>query len=40
MWDAIAEEFWTFQDCKCVKFLHMQALPKVLNMPGQRFTGF
>ena len=30
---AIMEEFWIFQDSEYAKFLHMQALRKVLNMP-------
>ena len=31
--DAIMEGFWIFQDSKYARFLRMQALPKVLNMP-------
>ena len=31
--DATMEGFWIFQDSKYVRFLHMQALHKVLNMP-------
>ena len=27
------EGYWIFQDSEYVKFLHMQALHKVLNMP-------
>ena len=37
-WDAIIKEFWIFQDSEYARFLRMQALHKVLNMPGQRFT--
>ena len=52
--DVIMKEFWIFQDSEYAKFLDMQALYKVLNMPeydwtmpygrvlnipGQRFTG-
>ena len=29
----IKEVFWIFQDCKYVRFLNMQALHKVLDMP-------
>ena len=32
-WDAIMEEFWIFQDSKYARFLHMQELHKVLNIP-------
>ena len=38
--DAIMEGFWIFQDFEYIKFLHMQELHKVLNVPGQRFIGF
>ena len=31
--DASVEGFWIFQFSKYAKFLHMQALHKVLNMP-------
>ena len=31
--DIIMEGFWIFQDSEYVRFLHMQALHKVLNMP-------
>ena len=31
--DATMEGFWIFQDSNYVRFLHMQALHKVLNMP-------
>ena len=31
--DAITEAFWIFQDFKYAKFLCMQVLHKVLNMP-------
>ena len=31
--NIIMEGFWIFQDSKYVKFLHMQALHKVLNVP-------
>ena len=31
--DAVMEGFRIFQDFKYAKFLHMQALHKVLNMP-------
>ena len=31
--DAIMEEFWIFQDYEYARFLNMQALHKVLNMP-------
>ena len=30
--DAIMQEFWIFQDSEYARFLHMQALHKVLNM--------
>ena len=30
--DAIMEGFWMFQDSKYARFLHLQALQKVLNM--------
>ena len=33
-WDAIMEGFCIFQDSKYASFLHMQALHKVLGMPG------
>ena len=54
-WDAIMEGFRMFQDSEYVRFLRMQVLRKVVNMPeygyimsycrvlntpGQRFTGF
>ena len=32
-WDSIMEEFWMFQDSKYARFLRMQALHKVVNMP-------
>ena len=32
-WDAITEGFWIFQNPKYSRFLHVQALRKVLNMP-------
>ena len=32
--DAIMEGFWIFQDFKYAKFLRMEALHEVLNMPG------
>ena len=38
--DAIIEGFWIFQDSEYARFLRTQALHKVLNVPGQRFTGF
>ena len=31
--DTIMEGFWMFQDFEYTRFLHMQALHKVLNMP-------
>ena len=31
--DAIMEGFWIFQDSKYARFLQMQVLHKVLNMP-------
>ena len=31
--NIIMEEFWIFQDSEKVRFLHMQELHKVLNMP-------
>ena len=31
-WDTIMEGFWIFQDSKHARFLHMQALHKVLNI--------
>ena len=31
--DPIMEEFCIFQNSKYVRFLHMQALHKLLNMP-------
>ena len=31
-WDTITEGFWIFQDSKDTRFLHMQALHKVLNI--------
>ena len=31
--DAIMEEFWIFQSSEYLRFLHMQGLHKVLNMP-------
>ena len=31
--DAIMEGFWAFQDSEYARFLHMQALHKVLSMP-------
>ena len=40
IWNAIMEGFWIFQDFEYAKFLRMEALHEVLNMPGQRFTGF
>ena len=36
--DIIMEGFWIFQDSKYVKFLHMQALHKVLNVPEYRWV--
>ena len=33
-WDAITEWFWIFQDSEYARFLHMQELHKVVNMPG------
>ena len=32
-WDAIMDEFRVFQDSEYARFLHMQALHKVLNVP-------
>ena len=31
--DAVVEGFWILQDSKYAKFLRLQVLPKVLNMP-------
>ena len=31
--DAIIEDFWIRQDSEYVRFVHMQALHKVLNVP-------
>ena len=31
--DEIMEEFWIFQDSAYARFVHMQALHKVPNMP-------
>ena len=31
--DAILEKFWIFQGSQYARFLYMQALQKVLNMP-------
>ena len=31
--NAITEGLWIFQDSEYAKFLHMQALHKILNMP-------
>ena len=31
--DTIMQEFWIFQDSKYARFLHMQVLHKILNMP-------
>ena len=31
--EAIMEEFWIFQDSEYVRFLNIQELRKVLNMP-------
>ena len=54
-WDAIIGKFLIIQDSEYARFLQMQALDKVLNVPeyawimtydrvlnmfGQRFTGF
>ena len=54
-WDAIIEKFLIIQDSEYARFLQMQTLDKVLNVPeyawimtydrvlnmsGQRFTGF
>ena len=53
--DAIMDGFWIFQDSEYPRFLRMEVLHKVLNMPqygwimpyggvlnmpGQRITGF
>ena len=33
-WDAIMEGFWIFQDSENARFLQMQVLHKVPNMPA------
>ena len=32
-WDAIMKGFWIFQDSEYARFLHMQVLHKLLNIP-------
>ena len=32
-WNTVIEGFSTFQDFEYARFLHMQALYKILNMP-------
>ena len=32
-WDIIIEEFLVYRDSEYLRFLHMQALKKVLNTP-------
>ena len=37
-YDAIMEQFWIFQNSEYARFLHRQAMHKVLNMPEYGWT--